>query len=60
MIDTEKKPNSEKNNLIDKDDELAQKGKTSHKVEPQWPTKESTPANNKKKRIKKIETSRLP
>jgi hypothetical protein len=54
MIDTEKKSISEKEslNLIDKDDELAQKGKTSHQVETHWPTKESIPANSKKRRIK--------
>ena len=41
-----------------KDDDMAQKGRTKHVVETDWPTKESTPT--KKRKIKKIETARLP
>ena len=60
MIEKTKKPqvSSPKNNLEFKDDDLAPKGRTKHIVETDWPTKESVPT--KKRKIKKIETARLP
>lgn len=42
-----------------KDDEISQKGKTKHIVETDWPTKESV-RPLKKRKIKRIETARLP
>lgn len=62
MMDAGKKISSKikDNNALDKDDDLSQKGKTSHKIETDWPTKEAVNPTIKKRKIKKIETSRLP
>lgn len=42
-----------------KDDGISPKGKDKRDVEPDWPTKESTPLV-KKRKIKRTETARLP
>ncbi len=43
-----------------KDDDLAQKGRTKHIVETDWPVKEAKNQPPKRKKIKKTETARLP
>lgn len=55
MINTTEKPKNEKSNIkqIDKDNELSQKGKTSHNVEPEWPIKDSAQDTSQKKDPKK-------
>lgn len=60
MISESKKslPDKTKNLTNLKDDSIAPKGKTNLSVEPEWPTKASTPV--KKKRIRRTEYSRLP
>ena len=56
---TKKSQNSNAKNITEfKDDDLAQKGRTKHIVETDWPTKESIPT--KKRKIKKTENARLP
>ena len=56
---TQKSQNSNAKNITEfKDDDLAQKGRTKHIVETDWPTKEYIPT--KKRKIKKTEKARLP
>jgi hypothetical protein len=60
MIQNTKKPQDPKIKSITefKDDDLSPKGRTKHIVETDWPTKEAVP--EKKRKIKKTETARLP
>ena len=62
MIQTTKKPHTTKPDNIEefKDDALSQKGRTKHIVETDWPTKEVVNPPAKKRKIKKIQSSRLP
>lgn len=43
-----------------KDDALAPKGRTQHIVETDWPVKEAKKLPEKRKKIKRTETARLP
>jgi hypothetical protein len=46
-----------------KENDMAQKGRTKHIVETDWPTQEAAPAiptKDKKREIKKTQTARLP
>ena len=59
MSEESKKPAGPKNLTAFKEDDLAQKGRTKHVVETDWPTKEVvTPV--KKRKVKKTHNARLP
>ena len=63
MMEAEKKSHSSKSKgdvTFNKDDDLTPKGKIVHEVQTDWPTKETTHGPHKKRKIKRIETSRLP
>jgi hypothetical protein len=63
MMNLDKKHVLQKKSLgkvLRKKNSLAKNGQSQNTIEPEWPMKDSNTSSTKKRKIKKVETSRLP